>query len=159
MSKDRVPSIDPFLEKNLNKPLWCVYGHYAFPKIICCKITICGNQLTIWGYSEYEGVPAFRTLGVSLKSWIEFENCTVGHSIKFYDEQADALSEIQRITTPKVSIFCKPDCKYLYPNEEQQDSLGLQGIAHYCHKYSVVLKHGNYHPNILKIKICDEESK
>lgn len=78
-------------------PLWCVYGHEAFPQIICCKISNVNGCESIWGYSIWKRKPGFRTLGLSLSVWLsKGENMCW-----FFDDQAKALAFLAKITTPK----------------------------------------------------------
>jgi hypothetical protein len=87
-----------------DKPIWCVYGPECFPTIFCCKIVEFRNglvsELNIWGYSVYEGSPGFRTLGRSLKEWSGDVKCRYGTDPIFFDQQADALTYLAKITNP-----------------------------------------------------------
>ena len=98
-----MPIINPRDPINRVKPLWCVYGHEAWPKIICCKLLWYpfSEQCVIWGYSVYDGIPGFRTLGVGIDKFIQ-EFSKGGFEPIFYDDIDEALDCIKNYITPKV---------------------------------------------------------
>ena len=87
-------NIDP--QEHLNETLWAVYGPECFPSIVCCRVKICNwdRKATIWGYSIYEGVPGFRTLGKNLEDW-GAENDAL-----FFNDHSAAISHLKKLTTP-----------------------------------------------------------
>lgn len=89
--------VDPFNPENGDKPLWVVYGHDAFPSILCCKIRHNHADLgpIIWGFSIYKRSPGFRTLGLEVQTWIDRY-----HMAKFFDDHAEAIAYITKLTTP-----------------------------------------------------------
>jgi hypothetical protein len=92
-------------ETQWHKPLWCVYGHTAWPQVFCCKITNADRfGPTIWGYSVYRRKPGFRTLGKNLAEWIHQEELQDGHEIKFYDSLPLALERLRLLLTPRVEL-------------------------------------------------------
>ena len=58
--------------------------------------------------------------------------------------------------------FCPEDCPYLTPNEAVQDSIKSFGRKelppHFCRKYKKVVKHRGFHPKIIKLRGCLEDS-
>ncbi len=51
--------------------------------------------------------------------------------------------------------YCKKNCKYLFPTEEQQiDNRDM----HWCRKYKVRLFHGGHHPEICKYNDCENKT-
>jgi hypothetical protein len=100
--------IDPADPKNHDKPLWVLHGHECAPGLMCAKLLAYaedlsllpvgeeGPRIVIWGYSVYQGVPAFRTLGQDLSTWAEHSS----YGPFFFDGQQHALDELRRITTP-----------------------------------------------------------
>jgi hypothetical protein len=80
--------IDP--KEYLDRSLWVVYGPDCFPQLMLVKIINhpqCG--LGIWGWSIFRRQPGFRTLGMSLYTWIARE-----YNPRFYLTRADALARL-----------------------------------------------------------------
>lgn len=103
-------TLDPLDPKNHGKPLWVVYGHECMPSLMCCKLRATaadystlpigetGTAVVIWGYSVWEGVPGFRTLGSDLSKWAAHSS----YGPLFFASQEPALDELRRVTTPEV---------------------------------------------------------
>lgn len=93
--------IDPTDKQNCKTPLWCVYGHKAFPSIIACIIRDHGQYgLAVWGYSEYRRSPGYRTLGQEISKFIANNDMC-----EFYSSHDEALTRIKELTTPKKSAI------------------------------------------------------
>ncbi len=91
--------VDPNSVEYMDIPLWVVYGADCFPSLLLCEITIpTGQKPTIWGYSVYRNKGGFRTLGIQLSDWIERET-----NPRFFDNQAEAIELLKKITTPRKS--------------------------------------------------------
>jgi hypothetical protein len=96
--------VNPFLRKYSKVALWCVYGHNAFPKIIACTISAHSD---IWGYSVWNGVPGYRTLGIELTKWMDDNSVDeVGGRMppRFFNKQKKALAHLSNIVTPDVDL-------------------------------------------------------
>lgn len=52
--------------------------------------------------------------------------------------------------------FCIPDCKFLKPTEEEQNNTPGT-VVHFCHKFSLPVYHGKYHPKLMRHYRCDLE--
>lgn len=103
-------AIDPTDPKNHGKPLWVLHGHECAPGIVCAKLRAYaedhsllpigekGPRVALWGYSVYQGVPGFRTLGQYLSTW----STRSSYGPFFFEAQKHALDELCRITTPAV---------------------------------------------------------
>ena len=84
-----------------NRPVWIVYGIKCEPSIICARlITHPADVVNIWGYSVYEGVPGFRTLGQELQTWAKQHDLCV-----LYDNQEKALQRLRKLTTPEKNAW------------------------------------------------------
>lgn len=85
-----------------NQPLWCVYGFECFPEMFCCKIIPDPESgPIILGYSVYQGVPGFRTLGRNIHSWQQELEEKFGYDLwEFYTTQEEALDRLRELTTP-----------------------------------------------------------
>ncbi len=87
--------VDPFNAENHDKPLWVVYGHDAFPSLLCCKLVSRAEGVVIWGFSIYKRSPGFRTLGLNVQEWMSrFDK------VKFYDDHDEALAYLKKLTSP-----------------------------------------------------------
>lgn len=76
-----------------NKSLWLVYGHDAFPQLLCCRVRAQNGMLVIWGFSVYRRSPGFRTLGMDVQEFLS------RHTLKeFYDDQDEALARLKKLT-------------------------------------------------------------
>lgn len=84
----------------LDKPMWCVYGSKFSPQIISCKISSAAGAPTIWGYSEYQNSPKYRTLGIDLAEWVS-KYIYDKNVCEFYDIHEEAIDRIKTFTTPK----------------------------------------------------------
>lgn len=93
--------IEPTDSRYFNMPLWCVYGHKAFPSIIACIIRDHGQYgLAVWGYSEYRRSPGYRTLGQELSKF-----AAANDICEYYSSHDEALARIKELTTPKKSAI------------------------------------------------------
>jgi hypothetical protein len=98
-----IGAIDPI--EHQNKALWVVYGSYPqAPQLmaVCCS-TGYGGEVNIWGYSQWSGKAAYRTIGQALTAWIT-NNTTEKFEPKFFDHQALALDYMRILTEPR----CEP---------------------------------------------------
>jgi hypothetical protein len=98
--------IDPRDPHHHGKPVWCVYGDKCALRLLCCKLQAYtedhrllptgtpGAIVCIWGYSVYNGIPGFRTLGQNIETW--------QRGAEFYAEQGHAIDRLRALTTPKV---------------------------------------------------------
>jgi len=50
--------------------------------------------------------------------------------------------------------FCNPECQYLSPSEAEQDTMSIKSI-HMCGQYGKQVKHGPFHPNIMRLAECE----
>lgn len=90
--------IDPMLDENHGKILWCVYGAYCFPTIYTCIIKRCvnwHNRPIVWGYSEYRRSPGFRTMGTDVEKW------AADHDAKFFENKESAFEYIASLIEPR----------------------------------------------------------
>jgi len=95
--------IDPHDPVNHNIPLWCVYGSKCAPQFMCCRLKQdpFDGRVTIWGFSVYNGVPGFRTLGRDLQGWAsEFRQKFGLDMFEFYSDQDEALDRMRLLTDP-----------------------------------------------------------
>ena len=92
-------AIDPLNPESWYKPLWVVYGHKAFPSIICCKLNQRDGEVHIWGYSVWKNQGGFRTLGTNVVTWMKQYEL-----VKFFDKQELAIAYITQLVTPKEGI-------------------------------------------------------
>ena len=74
-----------------------------FPQIFACKISTTTDTPTIWGYSEYQNSPKYRTLGLSLEAWIKQVMYTANQVCEFYDVHDEAIDRIKKFTSVKKS--------------------------------------------------------
>lgn len=100
---EAIGAVDPF--EHQYKALWVVYG--AFPQapelqVVCCSTGRDGT-VNIWGYSQWSGKAAYRTLGQALAFWIA-NNRSEKFEPQFFDHQALALDYIRKLTEPR----CEP---------------------------------------------------
>lgn len=64
---------------------------------------------------------------------------------------SDAMKNVLKRIKKEHSRFCKPNCCYLFPTEEEQTS---EKEAHWCAKYGERLYHRSNHPKIVKCRAC-----
>jgi len=86
----------------LSRPVWIVLGAKWQPSIICARLLVPsgGGAIHVLGYSVYDGIPGFRTLGLDLHAWAkQHDLCTV------YDNQEEALQRLRKLTTPEKSAW------------------------------------------------------
>ena len=76
-------------------PLWVIFGHVneACPRVIC--VLVSDGAPTVWGYSIWKRSPGFRTLGISLDSFIERHRDCI-----FFARKEDALAKLSELMTP-----------------------------------------------------------
>lgn len=75
-------------------PLWLVYGHEAFPQLLCCKVLENSGVLYIWGLSNRKKAPkGFITLGQKVSDFLPKH-----YFSEWYLEQGDALQRLQELT-------------------------------------------------------------
>ena len=95
-------AIDPYSRRWLNTPIWCVYGYPHTPTLMCCLLRDHGSQygVCLWGYSEWGGKPAFRTIGQRLSHW---HNAIIAnsHICRFFATQEAACKFLTELTTPR----------------------------------------------------------
>lgn len=112
---------DPYDPVQHGRVLWAVYGPTCEPSIICCKlfaydhnhkklpasmapVSSDGHYVAVWGYSVWNGVPAFRTLGQDIRT------LAIGPDsvCEFYVSQDAALARLRELTTPVDSSPTSP---------------------------------------------------
>ena len=82
--------------ENIGKVLWAVYGRKSYPQIFACRLSLKGGGTpTIWGYSEWQHEPAFRTIGQDLTTWISTNSYKF---VEFYDDHDEAIERIRKFT-------------------------------------------------------------
>lgn len=93
--------VDPFDPENHNHPLWLVYGVECNPQIVCCRLKGDLGKTYIWGFSVYEGVAGFRTMGFTVRNWMNKTHKMYGWDMfEFYDDQDEALERLRQLTDP-----------------------------------------------------------
>ena len=87
--------ISPYDPENRETPLWVIYGHVndACARVIC--VLVSAGAPSVWGYSVWKRSPGFRTLGISLDSFIERHRDCI-----FYARKEDALAKLSELMTP-----------------------------------------------------------
>jgi hypothetical protein len=51
--------------------------------------------------------------------------------------------------------FCYDDCTFLSITEKEQNKMGRHKPPHLCTKYNKQVKHGAFHPKLMKLNECD----
>lgn len=71
--------------------LWGVFGAECFPTVFACRLRdYFWHGRAIWGFSNHEGVPGFRTLGVD-KAW------AVKNGLRLFATREDAFAHISSL--------------------------------------------------------------
>lgn len=71
--------------------LWGVYGPECFPTVFACQLRdYFWHERAIWGFSNYEGEPGFRTLGVN-KAWAD------QHELRLFATREAAFAHISSL--------------------------------------------------------------
>ena len=65
---------------------------------------------------------------------------------------------IPTMSSSKDELFCD-GCTKLYLTEEKQNLLNKQKEPHLCCKYREQVKHGLFHPHIMKLEKCIAENR
>lgn len=92
--------VDPTIDSFQHIPLWCVYGHEAFPQVLACYVKDHGQWgICIWGYSVYKRKPGYRTLGIRLSEWIGKHDL-----VRFFDSQENAMEYLETLVTPRCQV-------------------------------------------------------
>lgn len=111
-----IGDIDPMLDENHGKIMWCVHGPSSFPTVITCIIKRSinwYNRPIIWGYSEYRRSPGFRTLGVEVEKW------AAERDAKFFDNKEAAFDYLATLITPK----CDADGNKIKKKTKKQEAI------------------------------------
>ncbi len=67
-------------------------------------------------------------------------------------------TDIKNLNNTK-SFFCYDNCTHLSITEEEQINIkDGNNLFHYCKKYHCHVKHGSYHPHLVKSEFCDYDN-
>jgi hypothetical protein len=82
------------------RPLWAIHGSTAYPEMLCCKINFDADGPVIWGFSRYKNSPKFRTLGISLDSFVAERK-----NVFFFANIEHALDYMRSLMTPPLRLL------------------------------------------------------
>ena len=127
-----IGNVDPMLDENHGKILWCVYGTYCFPTVLTCIVKRninWYNRPIVWGYSEYRRSPGFRTLGTEVEKW------AAEHDAKFFETKEDAFAYVAALITPK----CDADGNKIKKKTKKQEVFELRMVSTIGHQENSIV--------------------
>ena len=68
------------------------------------------------------------------------------------DKEFNYLVDMLSIKRDEKVKFCD-NCRHLYPKEHEQTK---QKESHICAKYMQTVYHRNFHPNLVRLSVCEE---
>ena len=88
--------VDPTNFEHQEVPLWAVLDG---ARIECVMVNCRSGGPAVWGYSVWRRSPGFRTLGISLASYM-----ARAREVEFYAEQQHALDAVKEATAPSKKL-------------------------------------------------------